>query len=447
MNKRHCIWGISMSNNVKPVAFYLPQYHQIEENSRWWGKGFTEWTNVAKAKPNFPEHYQPHIPKDLGFYDLSNVEVMREQAKMAEMYGVHGFCFYFYWFNGRRILEKPLDNYMQSDINFPFCFCWANENWTRTWDGLDKEILLAQNHNHDDDLNLIKYLIPIFKDERYIKVDGKPMFVVYRVDLFPDIKNTVRIWREEAKKAGFEDLHLCAVQFYGIDDPRDWGFDAAIEFPPHKFINPENKPTQFPNITNPNFVGGIVDYPKVVSQAIQAKSRDFIWYRGIIPSWDNTARRQNNPHTIINSSPSLYQYWLRNIVDYTENTYLEENRFIFINAWNEWGEGCHLEPDLKYGHAYLEATAKALKKLDFDFNELIECVSLTNSEMKRFAEEYSKAVSLSVLYANENRALNVKFNSRVVTAYFTKNRIRERLKKYPRIYKLTRAVYLKLRGK
>lgn len=235
-----------MSNKVKPVAFYLPQYHQVEENSRWWGKGFTEWTNVAKAKPNFQEHYQPHIPKDLGFYDLSNVEVMREQAKMAEMYGVHGFCFYFYWFNGRRILEKPLDNYMQSDINFPFCFCWANENWTRTWDGLDKEILLAQNHNHDDDLNLIKYLIPIFKDERYIKVDGKPMFVVYRVDLFPDIKNTVRIWREEAKKAGFEDLHLCAVQFYGIDDPRDWGLMLLLNF--HRInllilkTNPRNSP-------------------------------------------------------------------------------------------------------------------------------------------------------------------------------------------------------------
>ncbi|RUT42875.1 glycosyl hydrolase [Paenibacillus anaericanus] len=436
-----------MNKTVKPVAFYLPQYHQVEENSLWWGKGFTEWTNVARAKPNFWEHYQPHVPKDLGFYDLSNVEVMREQAKMAELYGLYGFCFYFYWFNGRRILETPLNNYIQSNIDFPFCFCWANENWTRTWDGLDKEILLKQNHNPEDDLNLIRYLIPIFKDDRYIKVDGKPMFVVYRVDLFPDIKQTVKIWREEAKKAGFEDIHLCAVQFYGIDDPTQWGFDAAIEFPPHKFINPENKPVNMPQIANPNFSGGIVDYPKVVSQALQARSKDYIWYRGIVPSWDNTARRQDNPHLIINSSPNLYRFWLRYIVQYSEDAYLEENRFVFINAWNEWGEGCHLEPDLKNGNAYLEATAKALQKLDFDLNEFISYTALTNSEMKIFVEEYNKAISLSVLYAQENRNLNLKLHDKTSRAYFVKNSIKEKLKNYPKMYKLTRAIYLKVRGK
>lgn len=436
-----------MKTNVKPIAFYLPQYHQVEENSLWWGKGFTEWTNVAKAKPNFNDHYQPHVPKDLGFYDLSNVDVMREQAELAELFGLYGFCFYFYWFNGRRILEFPLNNYVDSDIDFPFCFCWANENWTRTWDGLDKEILLQQNHNHEDDLNLIRYLIPLFKDDRYIKVNGKPMFIVYRVDLFPDIQKTVQIWREEAKKAGFEDIHLCAVQFYGIDDPRKWGFDAAIEFPPHKFITPENKPVVIPNITNPNFNGGIVDYPKIVSQALQAKSKEYIWYRGIIPSWDNTARRQNNPHTIINSSPALYRYWLRNVVDFTENSYSEENRFVFINAWNEWGEGCHLEPDLKHGNAYLEATAMALQKLDFEFNEIIECTTLTNSEMKVFNDEYSKAISLSVLYANENRLLNLRLQSKYARAYFVKNKIKNKLSKYPKLFNLARSIYLKVRRK
>ncbi|WP_268964144.1 glycoside hydrolase family 99-like domain-containing protein, partial [Paenibacillus sinensis] len=201
---------------------------------------------------------------------------------------------------------------------------------------------------------------------------------MYRTDLFPDMKSTARIWREEAKKAGFEDLHLAAVQFYGIDDPGIWGFDSAIEFPPHKFITPENRPTDMPHITNPNFAGGIVDYPKVAAQGIQTKSKDYVWYRGIIPSWDNTARRQNNPHSIINSSPMLYRYWLRYLVEFTEAFNSEHHQYIFINAWNEWGEGCHLEPDLKYGHAYLEATSKALQKQDFELQEVIQNVTLTN---------------------------------------------------------------------
>lgn len=436
-----------MSTNVKPIAFYLPQYHEVKENSLWWGEGFTEWTNVAKAKPNFIDHYQPHVPKDLGFYDLSNVEVMRKQAEMARLYGLFGFCFYFYWFNGRRILETPLNNYIESDINFPYCFCWANENWTRTWDGLDKEILLEQNHNAEDDLNLINYLIPIFKDDRYIKVDGKPMFIVYRVDLFPDIKTTVSIWREAAKKAGFKDIHLCAVQFYGIDDPTEWGFDAAIEFPPHKFINPENRPVNMPQVVNSDFTGGIVDYPKIISQAINRKSKDYTWYRGIIPSWDNTPRRQNNPHTIINSTPALYRFWMRNIVEYSESHHSIEKRFIFINAWNEWGEGCHLEPDLKNGNAYLEATIKALHKIDFNIEEFVGLAGLTNNEFKYFAEEYNKAISLSVLYAQENRSLNLKLHDKTARTYFTKNKIKEKLRNYPKLYKITRSIYLKIRRK
>lgn len=436
-----------MNNTVKPIAFYLPQYHEVEENSLWWGEGFTEWTNAAKGKPNFDGHYQPHVPKDLGFYDLANVEVMRKQAEMAKLYGLFGFCFYFYWFNGKRILEKPLDNYMESDIDFPYCFCWANENWTRTWDGLDKEILLGQNHSPEDDLNLIQYLIPIFKDERYIKVDGKPLFIVYRVDLFPDMQQTAKLWREEAKKAGFEDIHLCAVQFYGIDDPTQWGFDSAIEFPPHKFITPENKPTQMPHFTNPDFVGGVVDYPKVVAQGVQAQSKDYTWYRGIVPSWDNTARRQNNPHTIINSSPELYRYWFRYLVDYMEKNEPESNRFIFINAWNEWGEGCHLEPDLKYGHAYLEATAKALQKLDFNIDEIMDCSVLTNNELNRFIDVYNEAISLSILYAQENRILSDRIQNEEVKKYFTKDKVKQKLSRYPRAYNLTKKVYLKVRGK
>lgn len=365
---------------MKPIAFYLPQFHRVTENDLWWGQGFTEWTNVAKGKPNFDGHYQPHIPKDLGFYDLANVEVMREQATLAEQYGLHGFCFYYYRFkNGRRILEKPLSNYIESDINFPFCYCWANENWTKTWDGLDKEILLEQNHDSHDDIDFINEIMPSLKDERYIKVDGKPMLLVYRVDLFKDIKKTVKRWREIAIEQGLPGLHLCAVQFYGIDDPNDYGFDAAVEFPPHKYIGPENRPNEPLNITNPKFTGGVVDYRKMLAQSLNRVDPGYKLYRGIIPSWDNTARRQDSGHTIINSSPRLYNLWLSYLRDYTRKRFKDDEQYVFINAWNEWAEGAHLEPDLKYGQAYLEETLKAVNGKKVDINSLI-----TNSDILSF---------------------------------------------------------------
>lgn len=357
-------------SQLKPIAFYLPQYHRVKENDEWWGPGFTEWTNVAKGKPNFQGHYQPHIPKHLGFYNLENVEIMREQAKLAKEYGVYGFCFYYYRFkDGKRILEKPLDNYLASDIDFPFCYCWANENWTRTWDGLDREILLEQSHNEDDDINFLKELIPTFHDARYIKVDGKPVLLVYRADL---IKNTVEMtkkWREIAKEAGFPDIHLCAVEFYGVDDPTVYGFDRAVEFPPHKYIGSTNCPDYSISMTNKNFRGGIIDYRKVISQSINRERPGYTCYRGIIPSWDNTARRQDTSVTIVESNPKLYKFWLSFLAEYTEMNIPENEQFIFINAWNEWAEGAHLEPDQRYGLSYLEATLQAVNKSSIDIKD------------------------------------------------------------------------------
>ena len=215
----------------------------------------------------------------------------------------------------------------------------------------------SQKHSAEDDIALINSMIPYFKDERYIKEDGKPVLLVYRVDLFPDMKATAERWRKIAKDAGFTDLHLCAVQFYGIDDPRPWGFDAAVEFPPHKFLGPENRCNAHLNFKNPNFQGGISDYRKIVAQSLSRSSQEYTWYRGIIPSWDNTARRQNTPHIIHDSSPKLYQFWLSELAKRAE---AHKSPYIFINAWNEWGEGCHLEPDLKHGHQFLEATYAGL---------------------------------------------------------------------------------------
>ncbi len=346
---------------MKPIAFYLPQYHPIAENDEWWGKGFTEWTNVRKGLPNFEGHYQPHEPGELGYYDLREVKTLRKQAALAHEYGIHGFCFYYYWFNGRRVLERPLELFASTkDIPLEFCVCWANENWTRTWDGQAKNILLGQNHTPDDDVAFFKSLLPLFADPRYIRVGGAPMVLVYRVDLFPDAKATAARWRKVAREAGFKDVHLCAVQFYGITDPRPWGFDAAVEFPPHQLIGPENKPDPIPKFTNPKFSGGVVDYQKVMSQAMHRPMVDYARYRGVMPSWDNTARRQDTPHMFVNSSPMNYAQWLRRMVDQTRLIHPEDRQFIFINAWNEWGEGCHLEPDARYGRQWLEATYGAL---------------------------------------------------------------------------------------
>ncbi|MHB8872543.1 MAG: glycosyltransferase WbsX family protein [Myxococcaceae bacterium] len=376
---------------LKPICFYLPQYHPVKENDEWWGEGFTEWRNVAKGVPNFEGHYQPHVPAELGYYDLRLIEVQKKQAELARAYGIYGFCYYHYWFNGRRILERPLEQLLaHPEIDFPFCVCWANENWTRTWDGQAKNILLGQNHTPEDDEAFIRSLLPLFRDPRYIRIGGKPLLAVYRVDLFPDSRRTAELWRRVAKQEGFE-LHLCAVQFYGITDPKPWGFDAAIEFPPHGFIGPENRPDEVPAFSNPRFAGGLVDYPKVVSQALKKPLPDYTWYRGVIPSWDNTARRQDTPHTVVNSSPRDYQLWLRLVADQTRQTRSRDDQLIFINAWNEWGEGCHLEPDVRHGRAWLEATKSALKGYGA-IDELVSGLKLTAAEASPALDEILQAL-------------------------------------------------------
>lgn len=276
---------------VKTVCFYLPQYHPCPENDEWWGKGFTEWRNVARARPNFEHHYQPHVPADLGYYDLRTPEVMTEQVALADKYGIHGFCFYYYWFNGRRVLEMPLNQFFRrKELNKKFCVCWANENWTRTWDGDDKHVLLGQNHNLNDDRDFIRSLFPLFKDKRYIRVNNKPMLLIYKADR-PFMKEACALWRREALDAGFPGLHLCVVQFSNCYDPTPYGFDAAVEFPPHNYLGSLSVPDEVPALSNPSFSGGILDYRKVIAQSLAKKSADFTWYRGVMPSWDNTARR------------------------------------------------------------------------------------------------------------------------------------------------------------
>ena len=348
-------------DDIKLIAFYLPQFHPIPENDNWWGKGFTEWTNVTKAVPQFIGHYQPHLPDELGFYDLRLVEVQKRQIELAKQYGIYGFCFHYYWFNGKRLLEKPLNQFIQNmEMDFPFCVCWANENWTRRWDGLENDILIAQKHSPESDFAFIKDLEHIFRDPRYIRINGKPLLVVYRVSLLPDAKETANRWREYCKQRGIGDLYLVAAQSLDIIDPREYGFDAAVEFPPHTMYGCGDCIDHKLTLLNPNFSGHIFDYENFVKNKYYLKTVPYKQFKGITPSWDNTARRPNAPTIYFGSNPELYKEWLSDIVNFTRKTHPKEEQMVFINAWNEWSEGTHLEPDKYYGYGYLQATSEVV---------------------------------------------------------------------------------------
>lgn len=359
-----------MKKSLRSIAVVLPQFHPIPENDEWWGKGFTEWTNVAQAKPLFKDHYQPHIPSDLGFYDLRLAEAREAQAKIAKEHGIYGFCYYHYWFNGKRLLDKPIDEMLQlKEPDMPFMLCWANENWTRRWDGLENDILIEQDYSIEDDENHIRWLCEnVFSDERYIRVNEKPVFVIYRDDLFPDIKATIELWRKIAEEEyGFKGLYLCAMESFNRNfDPEDIGFDACIEFSPHhlmKYLNkPKKKNTFLVNLRSKAKEHlRFTDFKLAVQGSIDRELPAYKLFRSATPSWDNTPRKGENGVIGENSTPSLYSHWLKSLKEKFEPYSAEEN-FIFINAMNEWAEGNHLEPCHKYGTQYLEATKEAMQE-------------------------------------------------------------------------------------
>jgi len=362
----------------RTIAFYLPQYHPIPENDQWWGKGFTEWTNVTRSRPVVPRHYQPHLPSDLGFYDLRLPETRSAQAELAIKYGINAFCYYHYWFTGKRVLNRPVDDILfTGEPDFPFCLCWANENWTRSWDGGSQNILLEQHYSPADDLEHIRHLLPSFADSRYVCVGGRPLFLVYRTELLPDPERTADIWRTEALKAGVGELFLARVESFSSDiNPKKIGFDAAIEFAPDwRVLRIINYGRIYRLLIKMGFVSkGYVehrfaDYNHLVQDMLSKPKPDFIRYRCVTPSWDNSARRKKNALIFLNSTPEAYGNWLNKILlDELYSSRPDNEKLVFINAWNEWGEGNHLEPDQRWGLAYLEATraavnmAKALDK-------------------------------------------------------------------------------------
>jgi lipopolysaccharide biosynthesis protein len=376
-----------MASSLRPIAFHLPQFHPIPENDLWWGRGFTEWTNVTRAQPLFPGHHQPHLPADLGFYDLRMAEARQAQAELAREYGIHGFCYYHYWFNGRRLLEKPVDAILRSgEPDFPFMLCWANENWCRRWDGGEDKILMRQDYHDADAREHARALLPYFRDKRYIRIDGRAVFAIYRPGLVTNLESYLAILRQEAAQAGIG-LYLCRVEAadrFRTQPGAAW-FDAAIEFQPqsemlYAFMDhvwpPRSQRARLQRLAYKvaRRVGRdgwarrdehqrkfYLDYQRYVDFALtHHRYPDYKRFPGVTPMWDNTARRGEQAFLLKNSTPEKYGQWLRHHVENFRPPSPQEN-LLFINAWNEWAEGNHLEPCQRWGRAYLEATRTALK--------------------------------------------------------------------------------------
>lgn len=361
---------------MKKIAFYLPQFHTIPENDKWWGEGFTEWSNVKKATSLFKGHHKPEVPYSKNYYNLLNSEAQEEQANLAKKYGIDGFCYYHYWFEGKLLLQKPMENMLENDkVDIPFCICWANESWSRTWDGRESDILIKQNYNENKNewKKHFEYFLPFFKDSRYIKHNNMPMIIIYKPQLINKCKEMLDLWSKMAVEAGFSGLYIGYQHHSAFDyNMKQLGFDFGIEFEPLYTLNREmNKEKRIESVIKhpvlcskkmirklKNKIGYrdypvIVDYDEVWKRIIKRKHIDKSIMPGAFPSWDNTPRKGKDGIVFYKSSPKKFKKYFELQVEHLNNEYKPE--YIFINAWNEWGEGAHLEPDELNGFGYLEA--------------------------------------------------------------------------------------------
>ena len=357
-----------MNKSARIIAFHLPQFHPTPENDEWWGKGFTEWTNVAKAKPLYPGHYQPHVPADLGFYDLRLPEARHAQAELAREYGIEGFCYYHYWFgNGRRVLERPVNEILASgEPDFPFCLCWANHSWNNIWQGTADRTLIEQTYpGMADHKQHFEWLLNAFKDPRYITVEGKPLFLIFSPMDVPDLPNVMEYWRELAAGAGFAGLYLVRVNYRMRQDwdPTSVGLDASTWQP----LPPKDGhlPTRYIMRKILRFIAGkkssltVYDYAEVMENLIRKSAPNFPDYPTVLPNWDNTPRSNENGLVLHGSTPELFRKLLRRAFGLIADN-PPEKRIIFVKAWNEWAEGNYLEPDQLHGLSYLNIVKEEL---------------------------------------------------------------------------------------
>ncbi|WP_446811760.1 glycoside hydrolase family 99-like domain-containing protein [Methylomonas sp. 2BW1-5-20] len=359
-----------MTNNARIIAFHLPQFHPTPENDEWWGKGFTEWTNVAKAKQLYPGHYQPHIPADLGFYDLRLPESRHAQAELAKEYGIEGFCYYHYWFgDGRRMLERPVNEILASrEPDFPFCLCWANHSWNNIWQGVADRTLVEQTYpGMDDHREHFEWLLKAFTDRRYITVEGKPLFLIYSPTDIPNLADVIAYWRKLAAEAGLKGLYLVGVNYKLRPDwnPLSVGLDASTLQP----LPPKDghMPNRYFSTKIKQFLSGkkslltVHDYEDILDKLIRKTAPEFPDFPTVLPNWDNTPRAGERGLVFHNSTPELFRQLFHRALSLIENQD-PEKRIVFVKAWNEWAEGNYLEPDQKHGHGYLEAIRDELSE-------------------------------------------------------------------------------------
>ena len=348
------------------IAFHLPQFHPTPENDEWWGRGFTEWTNVARAAPLFPGHYQPHVPADLGFYDLRLPEARAAQAALAREYGIEGFCYYHYWFGGKRILERPVNEIVASgEPDFPFCLCWANHSWnSAAWQGAPRELITPTYPGLDEHGAHFDWLLQAFRDPRYLRVDGKPIFVLYKPDDIPDVAGVVRFWRQRAAQAGLPGLHLIGVSHRNESwDPRSRGLDASMmqALPERDGRIPRRYLTTKLRLAlqgNPHKLT-IWDYEEIMPILLRADAPEWEDYPIVLPNWDNTPRAGMDGLVFANATPELFRKLLRQAIHRVHDR-AAQHQLIFLKAWNEWAEGNHVEPDLKWGRKWLEVIGDEL---------------------------------------------------------------------------------------
>jgi O-antigen biosynthesis protein len=379
----------------KVLSYYLPQFHPTPENNQWHGEGFTEWTKVQAANPLFRGHYQQHIPHpDIGYYLLETPETLAKQADMMKKAGVYGQIFYHYWFGGKLILEKPVRMLLEnSQIDMPYCFCWANENWTRRWDGNEREILLSQNYSAEDARAFIRYLFPFFRDSRYITVEGRPVLMVYRASSIPDCRMYIDAWRDECAKAGLPEPYVVAVLTRGATNPDDFGMHAGTERVLHDWTA-----GGVPNIKGSlqlygKFDGQPIDYSDVADYYMaQREGKPFTYWRSLVATWDNTARYGKDAYVVHNFDTAKYQEWLEYLLEDAKRRLPAGNRFVLVNAWNEWAEGAHLEPDTRYGYAYLNSIGRALTGIPYAHVDAVQRASLSGVKVRvRLTQDVAEA--------------------------------------------------------
>ncbi len=355
-------YGAMAGNDVRLIALYLPQYHQFEENNRWHGRGFTEWTNVTAAKPQFAGHYQPKLPVDVGFYDLAHTDVMKRQIELAKNYGVNGFAFYYYWFSGKKLMEKPVYNYLNDkSLELPFCLHWANESWSKRWDGGNKEMLMEQHFTKEDFPKLAADLLAFFKDPRYIRINGRPLFIVYHPALFDKelfVAFTAYL-RQFGRENGVGEPYIIGTKQFGFwDNPAAWGLDGVMEFELDHIFGLQEKAVVKAD-DKADF--RVFDWEEYINAGKMRRDYAYKTFRTVFPRWDNTARKAYSGALVFEgTTPEVYGKWLDYAVEATRANLIGEERLVFINAWNEWGEGAMLEPDRRYGYAYLDMTRRVL---------------------------------------------------------------------------------------